>query len=462
MTLTATTVKDPYDGDDSTTSFAITFIFWNDSDIKAIKTDSSGTESTLVLNTHYTLSGGDGSTGTLTTTTGNTFATGEKLTVKSNRPDTQLTALSTGGALPSSDIERMVDQNTRLIQQFAEEIARTLTFAESSTDTGSTFPDHTGNTDKLIVVNSTGTGFTAATLASIDSSAVTTPVSFANGGTATDLSSGLTALDIIRVASGGSTMEGRNLSETVGDLFIKGGDIVSADPLVIDVDGHYFDVTGTTTFDEQTVAAGRLYILQFDGALTMTDDADHDLGGADIVTHTGCRGLFYATAANTVQLIAWIFEGDQRRVDSTGAATNAVQPAFRATTASLSNVTGDATIYTVVFATEVFDQNADFDGTSTFTAPKTGRYLLVATVKYTGVTAGTADSLSLELVTSNDIYTITKIGTNLMLTGDSVHVSAVADMDLSDTALIRFTISGDAKVADIAAGEAHFSGCLLT
>lgn len=92
-------------------------------------------------------------------------------------------------------------------------------------------------------------------------------------------------------------------------FFAKGGDIASASPLVIDTDGNYFDVTGTTGFSAMTVAAGLLFMLQFDGALTMTDGASLDLGGADITTAAGDRAVFYATAADTVQMLSYFREG---------------------------------------------------------------------------------------------------------------------------------------------------------
>ncbi len=91
--------------------------------------------------------------------------------------------------------------------------------------------------------------------------------------------------------------------------FTKGGDIASASPLVLDTDGNYFDVTGTTGFSQITCTAGDTFMLQFDGALTMTDGANLDLGGVNITTATGDRGWFYATATNTAQLISWIDEG---------------------------------------------------------------------------------------------------------------------------------------------------------
>jgi len=84
----------------------------------------------------------------------------------------------------------------------------------------------------------------------------------------------------------------------------KGGDIASASPLVIDSDGDYFDVTGTTGFAAMTVAANRHFFLQFDGVLTMTHHATNlDLPGGDIVTAAGDVGEFFSTGSNTVQCV---------------------------------------------------------------------------------------------------------------------------------------------------------------
>ena len=85
----------------------------------------------------------------------------------------------------------------------------------------------------------------------------------------------------------------------------KGGDIASASPTVIDTDGDYFDVTGTTSFAAFTVAANRHFFLQFDGALTMTHHATNlDLPGeANITTAAGDVAEFFSTGANTVQCV---------------------------------------------------------------------------------------------------------------------------------------------------------------
>jgi len=91
----------------------------------------------------------------------------------------------------------------------------------------------------------------------------------------------------------------------VSKLNLKGGDLESASPLVIDTDGNYFDVTGTTNFAVMTVAADRQFTLQFDGVLTMTHHATNlDLPGeANITTAAGDVATFQSTGSNTVQCI---------------------------------------------------------------------------------------------------------------------------------------------------------------
>jgi len=85
----------------------------------------------------------------------------------------------------------------------------------------------------------------------------------------------------------------------------KGGDISSASPLVIDTDGNYFDVTGTTNFSAMTVEAGNFFMLQFDGALTITHGSGIELpGAANLTTATGDRLICYATAADTVEVMS--------------------------------------------------------------------------------------------------------------------------------------------------------------
>lgn len=84
----------------------------------------------------------------------------------------------------------------------------------------------------------------------------------------------------------------------------KGGNIASGSPLVIDTDGDYFDVTGTTGFSVMTVAANRHFFARFTGILTMTHGASLSLPGeANITTAAGDVGEFFSTGADTVQCV---------------------------------------------------------------------------------------------------------------------------------------------------------------
>ncbi len=85
----------------------------------------------------------------------------------------------------------------------------------------------------------------------------------------------------------------------------KGGDIASISPLVLGINGDYFDVTGTTGFSSITVAANRLFRLQFDGILTITHGGSITLPGAsNFTTAAGDEITFFSTAANTVRVVA--------------------------------------------------------------------------------------------------------------------------------------------------------------
>ncbi|MDP7214357.1 MAG: phage tail fiber protein, partial [Rhodospirillales bacterium] len=152
MTLSSTTTKTTYSGDGATTQFATGFKFLKNSHVKAILRDENAspvTETTWVEGTHYTLTGaGDAAGGTVTvktTPTDYTPQTGEKLIVKRNAPETQGTALPAGGAFPSGSVEEMVDHATMLAQQHSEELARVLSFAETSPTSAVAMPEPNGN-----------------------------------------------------------------------------------------------------------------------------------------------------------------------------------------------------------------------------------------------------------------------------------------------------------------------------
>lgn len=140
-------------------------------------------------------------------------------------------------------------------------------------------------------------------------------------------------------------------------------------------------------------------------------------------------------------------------ITAAGEITEPLQPAFLAyNSATDSNVTGAAVAYTVIFDTEVYDQNGDYNnGTGTFTAPVTGRYAFNCTILLSGVAAGNTTG-SFTLVTSNRtiVGQFNKCG-GLQTPGGqlSYSLSTYVDMDAADTAIIRITVVGGTQIVGV-------------
>ena len=148
-------------------------------------------------------------------------------------------------------------------------------------------------------------------------------------------------------------------------------------------------------------------------------------------------------------------------IDETGAVTKPLQPAFQAQGTAQNNVTGDGTAVTLVWS-ERFDQNADFDGTSTFTAPVTGKYLIGLTTDIRGLAAANTVGI-INLITSNLSYPLMNIDIGNIIQGALVigqGRTVVADMDAADTATVVLDVRNGSQVVDVTTGGV-FYGCLL-
>ena len=182
------------------------------------------------------------------------------------------------------------------------------------------------------------------------------------------------------------------------------------------------------------------------------DANDEDIGNITYSHNTNVMD-FYTNAAKGMT------------ISSDGEVTKPLQPCFCAyASGAQSNVTGNGAEHTVIFATERFDQGGNFDGTSTFTAPVAGRYLLATTVQMVGLTSGTVDDMTIKIVTSNQSYDSLFYIVNMATTQHSLKHTIVCDMDASDTAVVKVIVNGESSdIADInvSAGRTVFSGCLL-
>lgn len=180
-------------------------------------------------------------------------------------------------------------------------------------------------------------------------------------------------------------------------------------------------------------------------------------------TLTNAATLYISNAPGSgTNKYAMLVDGGDVRIDDNLLLPG--QPAFLAyNSADDTGATGNGTAATVDFDTEVFDQGNDF-ASDTFTAPVTGRYLLATQVKIDGLTAA-ADSMTLSIVTSNRTYTQVISHANDLAGTETLSMSAVADMDASDTAHVVMTVAGEASDVVAIDGDSsartHFSGCLL-
>lgn len=143
-----------------------------------------------------------------------------------------------------------------------------------------------------------------------------------------------------------------------------------------------------------------------------------------------------------------------------------MQPAFLAThSVAQDNSTGAGTSVTVNFTTEIFDQNRDYDGTNTFTAPVTGRYRFAASILIGGVTSAMTGG-NLKFSTSNRDYSSCGLNYGAIMNSGafvSISHSVLADMDAADTCTFVVTISnGAGDTADLSANVSfsNFSGQL--
>ena len=190
--------------------------------------------------------------------------------------------------------------------------------------------------------------------------------------------------------------------------------------------------------------------------LTANDQTGRLYFGDDGSTHSGFieyshehDRLEFGTSAST-----------RIKIDSTGAMTNTTQPAFQVRPSSNQN--NMATGATIVFGTEVFDQNSDF-ASNTFTAPVTGKYQLSFNIRLQQLQDDSSYAL-INIQTSNRTYQhILALAPHVDGDVGYQHFSnsLLCDMDANDTAYLVFQESGGTTGAvDVSATESDFTGFL--
>ena len=141
--------------------------------------------------------------------------------------------------------------------------------------------------------------------------------------------------------------------------------------------------------------------------------------------------------------------------------TMSSQPAFQARLASNQNNIAVDSQVTILFASETFDVNSDYNNsTYTFHAPVTGKYQLNVQV-LVSVLDSAAGYYQIQLHTTNTIYYHTvdpDYGQDNAYI--NLDIAVLADMDASDTAILKILQSGGSSQTDLDA-VSTFSGALI-
>jgi hypothetical protein len=147
--------------------------------------------------------------------------------------------------------------------------------------------------------------------------------------------------------------------------------------------------------------------------------------------------------------------------DHSGNITRPLQPAFFAyVDGDIFNVTGNGTVYYIVYNAESYDIGSNFStATGIFTAPISGNYFLSSSG---GCSGAATTTVVLNLVCSNYSYNSQYSRTSSLNTNNSF-ISTLDQMDAADTAKVSIASTGaGADTCDVFEGnEQWFSGILL-
>ena len=180
------------------------------------------------------------------------------------------------------------------------------------------------------------------------------------------------------------------------------------------------------------------------GAIRFGDSGDNDIGGL-IYNHDDNSMTFKVNAAEVM------------KIDSTGAITKPLQPAFLVQKSANQNDVAIDTGVTITWDTERFDVNADF-ASNTFTAPVTGKYVFILNL-YMSDFDGAANFFQVDFISSN--RNMSRIdessGTEDGYRGNMF--TTLIDMDANDTTYVQVQQGSGTAQANITTSS-YFSGYL--
>lgn len=159
MTIGTTTNRVSFNTDGVTTVFPVNLQSYLASDFTAILTNTvSGVETTLVLNSDYSLA----ASGTLAPTywtltrVGTVWAAGQTLQVFTNPTQTHQTQYQQGQAFPSLAVETDFDRLTQMVQRLQDQISRSVRAPDGDVLPAMILPTAVSRANKALIFDSSG------------------------------------------------------------------------------------------------------------------------------------------------------------------------------------------------------------------------------------------------------------------------------------------------------------------
>lgn len=155
MTINTTASRQDYLGDGVSTIFAVPFPFFDQTELRVIeRVIATGAETLLVLGSAYTVSGGNGATGSVTALAAP--ASTKQWTILRNTRRTQEVDYQPNDPFPAETHERALDRVTALVQENERDQARAVRVPETDPTGGLTLPTTAERANHVLAFDAAG------------------------------------------------------------------------------------------------------------------------------------------------------------------------------------------------------------------------------------------------------------------------------------------------------------------
>ena len=239
---------------------------------------------------------------------------------------------------------------------------------------------------------------------------------------------GANSVDSSELVDGSVDLSHMSANSIDSDQYVDGSiDLAHMSSESVDEDNLHISNAGTNGqfLSKQSGNTGGLTWADAGGDLSFGGDT---FGANKVIGANDAYSLSLETSGNTALTI-----------DANGQITKPLQPAFVCTPSANSSAIGADTLYSIVSNTEILDRNGDWDGSTTFTAPTTGMYLLGGVV-VVGNYDHDSNGAVIQINTSNTIWMVFGRNGNMYDNDGTFHIgfSVATDMDANDTAIFQF------------------------